>query len=853
MPPVRTMSRARALVVAILAVAAATPGSAQETVLEDEGYLTPPDPIADALRAPWHRNARLDDPSPDAGLFVVEVRDRRMPPLSLLARDHHHLGGLQVDPAANRVRDATTNPPDGLRLVSSGDGDVTGIETPDGAKVSGVRWSPDGSALAYFAHFDDATHIYVADPGSGESRRVTGRPVLLTLTTAFDWSADGRYIFTVLVPEDRGPEPAVPAVPPTPRVDLTSDEENQLRTYPDLLETPHERALVEYYGTGQLARIDVDADEVTEIGEPALIEGVDAAPDGRHAVVTTMEKPFSKIVPVYRFARTLEIWDDGGEILAEVESRPVRDGADDDDRRDRRREIAWRPDGEGLGFLQREPRPDDGDDGDDAGEQEETENDDEPRKDRVMRWLPPYDSTSLEVIYESEDRLSDLRYSADARTLFLEADDGEEDEERLIAVDLDADTTWVVATDDTEDAYDDPGELVTLPARPDAPVARASPDGAHVYLEGTVYHEDPLAEAPRPFLDRAEIRTGETTRLFESAPDRYERVVEVLDDAADRIVLRRESPTDVPDYFTRELDDGGEERLTENEDHAPDITGARREEVWATRADGLEFIVEITLPRGYAGEERLPAIFWHYPREYEDEDAYREDIRDFNKNAFPRMYPRSMEKLVRLGYAVVSPDIPIVGPRERWNDYYVLHLRNSHAAAIDALDARGWIDRSRLAVGGHSYGGFGTINSMIQTPFFKAGIAGSANSNRTLTPAGFQREPRMLWEARETYERMSPLFWMNEISGALLLYHGLDDQNVGTFPDHSVRSFHALNALGKTAALYMYPYEEHGPDAEETIMDLWARWTAWLDRYVKNAGEMEEEEATTDASSSGGG
>lgn len=820
---------------AFLFLTGVPPASGQQVDVGQEGYLSPPDTIAEALAAPWHRNAELEEPGPDADLFVVETRDRRMPPLSLLAKEHYHLGGLQVDPAANRVRDATTESADGFRLVSAESADTIEIETPADAKVSDPHWSPDGTRLAYLAHFEDVTHIYVADAGSGESRRVTQRPVLLTLTTDFDWSADGRYIVAVLVPEGRGEEPSDPQVPPTPRVDVTSEEENILRTYPDLLETPHERALVEYYGTGQLARIAVDGDGSTEIGAPALIDGVDVSPDGGRIVVSTVQKPFSKIVPVDDFARVEEIWDASGEVLAQVERRPVEDGVEDDDDDDLRREVAWRPDDDGLGFLEREPAPED--DGSGDGDADGAT----PRTDRVMHWSAPFDSASLEVVYESDDELADLRYSADGRLLFVTERDDDADRERIVAVMPEQDTSFVVASHDTEDAYDDPGDLVTVPASPDAPVARVSSDGGSVYLEGTDYAEDPLAEAPRPFLDRVEIRTGEATRLFYSSAEEYEQVVEVLDDDAERIVLRREAPTDVPDYFRRDVQGGGELQLTSNRDYAPDITNARREAVWATRADGLEFKVEITLPPGYDGERRLPAILWHYPREYEDEEAYHEDLREYNKNAFPSMYPRSMDKLVRLGYAVVYPDIPIVGPRERWNDYYVPDLRNSHAAAIDAMEDRGWIDRNRLAVGGHSYGGFGTINSMIQTPFFKAGIAGSANSNRTLTPAGFQREPRTLWEARETYKRMSPLFWMNELNGALLLYHGLDDQNVGTFPDHSERSFHALNTLGKTAALYMYPYEGHGPDAEESLMDIWARWATWLEKYVMSAGQGDGE------------
>ena len=187
-----------------------------------------------------------------------------------------------------------------------------------------------------------------------------------------------------------------------------------------------------------------------------------------------------------------------------------------------------------------------------------------------------------------------------------------------------------------------------------------------------------------------------------------------------------------------------------------------------------------------------------------------------------------------VGYAVVEPDVPIIGPAGRMNDNYVPDLRNSLWAVIDELDKRGIIDRDKLAIGGHSYGAFSTVNALVHTPFFKAGIAGDGNYNRTLTPMSFQAEKRHLWEARETYLEMSPLLWADRIHGALLMYHGMEDANVGTNPINAEFLFLSLRGLGKPAALYMYPYEGHGPIALETTMDQWARWTAWLDRYVKN-------------------
>jgi len=285
----------------------------------------------------------------------------------------------------------------------------------------------------------------------------------------------------------------------------------------------------------------------------------------------------------------------------------------------------------------------------------------------------------------------------------------------------------------------------------------------------------------------------------------------------------------------------GERRtpLTQNQDYTPDITKAKVERFSVERVDGFRFSVKVTLPQDYQAGTRLPAIFWFYPREFEDQEAYDRPDRTFNKNAFPNFGTRSMQYFVRLGYAVVEPDSPIVGPEGQMNNNYVNDLRNNLAAVIDELDRRGLADRTRLAIGGHSYGAFSTVNAMVHTPFFKAGIAGDGNYNRTLTPIGFQSERRDLWAAPNVYLSMSPFMYANNLNGALLMYHGQADQNVGTDPTNSIRLYHALNGLGKTTALYLYPLEDHGPASEETLLDLWARWAAWLDKYVTNPVKAE--------------
>ncbi len=337
--------------------------------------------------------------------------------------------------------------------------------------------------------------------------------------------------------------------------------------------------------------------------------------------------------------------------------------------------------------------------------------------------------------------------------------------------------------------------------------------------------------------------TGEKTRIYEGDNDGvFEQPMVALDLEAGRLIVSRESPTEVEQSFLRE----GETltQLTENVDYTPDLTRAQKYRIMVARADGFHFPVRVTLPAGYRAGTRLPAMFWFYPREYTDQESYDERFRNYNKNSFQNFSIRSMQFLVRLGYAVVEPESPIVGEDGRMNDNYVNDLRNDLSAVIDTLDARGWMDRGRLAIGGHSYGAFSTANAMVNTPFFKAGIAGDGNYNRTLTPLSFQNERRVLWDAPNVYTDMSPFLHADDLTGALLMYHGLHDQNVGTFPIHSPRMFEALNALDKNVAMYLYPYEDHGPIALETNLDLWARWTAWLDKWVMHPQAQVENEGS---------
>ena len=138
-----------------------------------------------------------------------------------------------------------------------------------------------------------------------------------------------------------------------------------------------------------------------------------------------------------------------------------------------------------------------------------------------------------------------------------------------------------------------------------------------------------------------------------------------------------------------------------------------------------------------------------------------------------------------------------------------------------------------MVVGGHSYGAFMTANLLAHSDLFCCGIARSGAYNRTLTPFGFQNEERTYWEAPDVYFQMSPFMHVPKINEPILLIHGEDDNNAGTFPIQSQRLFVALKGHGATARLCFLPFESHGYSGRQSVLHCLAEMCNWLDLHCR--------------------
>jgi len=857
-------------------------------LLATETYISPPNIIADYILSPRHKNFTYSNLSPNGTQFLL-TESMGMQTVADMGKPWHNLAGIQIDPAANRSRSMTTGTSIGFTLYDWKTEKRTSVEVPKGARVGSPTWSSDGSKLAFLVHEDNASHLAVADVNSGKTK-VWRTALLATLVTRPEWSGDGKWLFAVTVPDKRA-ELKNSAVATQPILRLSEPTKNPTRTYRSLLTTSHDQDLLEYFTTGQLMRFEVDSAKTEKIGEPKMYRSIDPSPDAKYVRATTMLKPFSYIVPASSFGSLEEIVDLSGKQVVEIRKQNLRlgsTGGDSDFASDEtvpyvpphydwseqvleellqgrgggqgrsggqagggaptntgRRNLQWAPDGNGLVFLQLQPLP--------QRQEGEAPTPVGRRKDRLMRWVAPYGKDDQKVIYEVEGSISSAQFGSDGGTLFVTESSG--GNSTTYAVNL-SDVSKKVALMSVrtpeppagpgatprpgatlnDNSYENPGTWVTKANKFGLNTVRVSPKG-EVFLSGIQYSRDPEKEAPRPFLDAVSLADGKKRRVWQSDPNAYETISGYLDDEGSKLMLTRQSPSMIANSFLMETGGGSPRQLTHNTDFIPRVTMAQRRRMQVERADGFKFWVEVTLPVGHIKGDRLPAFFWFYPSEFTDQASYDRTKRTFNKNLFPAVGATSKDLLILMGYAVVEPDCPIVGPQGRMNDRYVPDLRANLYATINKLDEEGLIDRSRLGIGGHSYGAFSTANAMVHTPFFKAGIAGDGAYNRMLTPMAFQSETRLLWDARETYLTMSPLLYAEQLNGALLMYHGVDDQNVGTDPINSERMFHALDGLGKDVALYMYPYEDHGQVAMETVLDQWARWVAWLDKYLKGTGK----------------
>ena len=777
-----------------------------------EGYMQPDQELIDIVDAEWAPWASI---SPVFSTWLFRTPQRN-PSISDLAQEELRLAGM-------RFRALTTAPTSSFVLT-----DLSLLNWPELAqhpiaglpvdpRILSTAWSPDGSMIAFTNETDEGVELWLIGIASSSASRLTGPIISLAANEWPEWLPTGEGLLCCTIPSGRAEVPEEDPVPAGPVIQVAGGVEAPVRTLQNLLENAYDDDLFEYHMTSSLSIIGIDG-SVTSLGEPGMMWYYSISPDSRYIILSKLRRPFSRVVTAGRFSEEVEILDISGERVLLLAEFPVRDeiplavGSVYEGPRS----IQWRSDSPAtLCWVEAM-------DGGDAGSDAEL-------RDRVLLLESPFDADPR-ILVELENRFSDIIWGNDSLAIISEwwwptrnirswrIRPGQPSAETELLIDR----SW-------EDIYGDPGEPLTRRNSAGRSILYTSPDGGSIFLKG----DGSSPEGDMPFLDRLDLSTLETERLFRSTPPFYEKPVMFADTTGTLLLIRRESITDYPDYFVLDLASGDETRVTDWPHPTPQLSDISKELITYEREDGITLSATLYLPPGFEeGDDPLPMVMWAYPQEFVSSSAAGQ----VSGSPYEFDYIGWWSPLIWLtqGYAVLDdPAMPIVATGDgQPNDTFIEQLVSSAEAAVEEVVRRGVADPDRIAIGGHSYGAFMTANLLAHTDLFAAGLARTGAYNRTLTPFGFQSEDRSLWEAPEVYIEMSPFMNADGVNEPILLIHGDSDSNSGTFPMQSERFFAAIRGLGGVARLVMLPLEDHSYRARESILHVVWETQEWLDLYV---------------------
>ncbi|MFS4458148.1 alpha/beta hydrolase family protein [Bdellovibrio sp. HCB2-146] len=801
------------LVIAGLILSSCLAGAASE-------YNQPPKEILDIMQAPATPYPMMS-PTEDR---IMLVTMQEYPSIERVAEPFLRLAGVRLQPKNYSKHDTPggygiPSCARGYSIVTVADGSEKNVDISKLACTDRPVWARDGKRFFFRNKTKDAVELWIGDAKTAKIARVPGVKLNQMFGDDARWMPDQKRISVKLVPKKLGPAPKLEGSSIGPVIQESTGEKGQSSTYEkrDTLNNKNDEKLFDYYGLSQLAIVDVESKKLTLIDKPALYDDVLTAPDGVHVFTRTIVRPYSYIVTYSRFPSKVEVLNISNPkkitraLIADI---PLADRVPIHGEPLGPRDFSWRPHG-GATLIWAEAL--------DGGDW----NVKVPARDKIMTLSAPFTAAPMEV-FKTEQRYNGFRWLENKEIALLSEYDHNKHWNRTFIVNFDnpkqeKKILWDLSSDEL---YADPGQPVLRTLSNGFAVIRQ--DKNSIFLDG--YGSSP--EGDRPFLDKLDLTSLKTERLFQSGKTSYEYFLSFPGEDERNILTWYQTPDDVPNVYRRVLGVESKTALTKIKDPVPQVRQIKKRLVKYKRADGVDLSFTLYTPPGYKEGTRVPTILYAYPLDYAD--ASKAGQVQGSEYTFTRL--RGYRLLLMAGYAIIDrASFPIVGDPKKAYDTYTDQLVADAKAAVDEAVRLGVADPERIGVTGHSHGALMTVNLLAHTNLFKAGVATSGSYNKTLTPFGFQNERRTVWEAPDVYKKVSPFFYADKLKTPLLLVHGADDANPGTTPMQASFLYEAIRGNGGKVRLVMLPHEPHWYTARETNEQQIYEMLSWFDKYVKNA------------------
>ncbi len=801
-----------ALIVIALIITAAGSSFAQENL----PFQKPPKEILDLVdyqRAPM---VRMDSGKEYMYLLYRDTYSS----LEQLSQEEMRLGGLRINPVTNIS--TTTNYFNNIKVRRVSDAKEIQVKNlPESPQIANVQFSPDEKIISFTNTTSKGVELWVVDIASAHASMIADANVNANLNNPYSWLKDSKRLLVRMLPLER-PQliDEKKDLPAGPIISLSDGRESQNRTFQDLLKNRRDEDNFDILVKSQLYIIDISG-KAAMLKDAALYSGESISPDGNYVMISTIERPYSYLVPMNRFPQKSVVYDIEGNFVKEVNNVPLLEVIPRGYSASRpgRRAMSWRADKPATLFFVEAL------DGGDPSVNIEY-------RDQMFQWEAPFDNPPV-TMGKVKQRFSTVMWGNDNFAFFIDSWQETRNARTYLFNPSDPGKEPVLLYDrNVQDVYSDPGLFHTTRNAYGRQVVSIEKES--VYLIGDGFTKD----GQFPFIDELNLKTLKNKRIYQSSyTDKKEDIVSIEDLKKGLVLVMIQSKNEFPNYYFRNIKKRGDNlsQITFFENPFESIANVHKEVIRYMREDGVELSGTLYLPVGYdtAKKEKMPLLIWAYPREFRDASTASQSTQ--NPNLFTAPSYGSFIYWVTRGYVVLhDAAFPIVGhDGAEPNDTFVEQLIANAKAAIDAVDALGYIDRSRVGVGGHSYGAFMTANLLTHSNLFACGIARSGAYNRTLTPFGFQNEQRNYWEVPDVYNRMSPFMNASAMKTPILLIHGEADNNPGTFTLQTERYFQALKGLGAPARMVILPKESHSYAARENILHLLWEQDRFLEQHLK--------------------
>lgn len=751
----------------------------------------------------------------DVMIFVYRPTYKELKDLN---QEEMRLAGLRINPKTNIS--STLSYVNNIKIKKVGEKKEIQVKNlPEEARLSYFSFSPDEKYLSFTNTTSNGVELWVVELATGKAKKVTKDNLNANMGRPYSWMKDSNSFIVCALPSDR-PEllDEDSFLPTGPIVATSSGEVSQNRTYQDMLKNKFDEENFKILTTSELFIVEVNG-KMTPFANAGIYSGISVSPDGEYVMVSSIHEPFSYMVPYYRFPFTTKIYDAKGNHIKEVNNVPLNEVLPQgfSSVREGKRSMGWRADQPStLYYVEALDR------GDQANEVE--------FRDEVFIWEAPF-TKEPESLFKLSSRYAGINWGNE-ENLFISEFWFDTRNIKTHWLNPTTKESKLIVDRNYQDVYSDPGDFYTEKNKFGRETVVVKENKVHLIGDGYT------KEGQFPYIDELDLTTFETKRIYTiNSTDKKEDIIDVLNLDRGEILLRSQSPVDYPNFYIRNYKQNIDIQLTNFLNPFESLKGVHKEVITYFREDGVELSGTLYLPAGYDKEaktEKLPLLIWAYPSEYVDKATAGMSTK--NPNSFTYPYYGSFVYWVAKGYAVLDDaSFPIVGEGDKEpNDTFIEQLIANGKAAIDAVDSLGYIDRKRVGVGGHSYGAFMTANLLSHSDLFACGIARSGAYNRTLTPFGFQREQRNYWDNPDLYNRMSPFMSADKMKTPMLLVHGEDDNNSGTYTEQTKRYFDALKNLGAPVRMVLLPKESHGYVAKENIFHLLYEQDVFLEKYLKD-------------------